>query len=610
MQVPVKNMLLWIGSLAARVLCRQRRVKGRATATQMSALWWSSVASAVWFATGCGVLAVEEPTATGMCAQDSDCPANLRCYAQRICVVRDVAAFVVQARLTPGNDSGKIVEQFDLKVAAQTQTEVVALMLGEPALVRGTVKRAGAATLAASIPGSLVATAKSKSGAPLRFQVASFATLQTFAGSPTKQGFELQVQPGYTYEVVFRPEASDQIPPYISTITVGGSIDNWKIELPGEDQLLQVRGRMVAGSTPVTGLRVFLVDEDGRLDSTRAVVDAKGEFALLVDPAAKQGRLRFEPAEPGAPLPQGEMVKWIDVHKVALKGETLDLGELDLGAIAPAVAVTLTALNADGKPEGAALVRVQRSLNPATPAVKAWIESHGYTDNLGVWTGLLPPGPATVTVIPEVHSTAARWVAKLKVAGEPLQVALGRRQTVSGQVLDYRKAPVALAVVRMRRVTTTIGTVMSGSASLGEAEIQGQTDAQGRFSLPADQGGWWLWVIPRLQDGLPQLLAAELHIQPDSQPTPLAIAVPAPVLLVGRAVTAKGIGVAGVSVDVLTDAVQQPLLGASGGSLPGRTLPGAELTSVQHRLLGRAMTDASGQFEVLLAPPIQASAAP
>lgn len=568
----------------------------------MSRLWLAALALVTTALSGCGVLAVEEPTATGMCAQDSDCPASLKCYAQHICVAREGPPFAVQVRLTPANDSGKIVEQFDLKVAAQTQTEVVSLMLGEPALVRGTVKRAGAATLAASIPGSLVATAKSKSGATLRFQVASFATLQTFAGSPSKQGFELQVQPGYTYEVVFRPEATDQIPPHTSSITVGGSIDNWKIELPGEEQLLQVRGRIVAGSAPLTGLRVFLVDEEGRLDSTRSLVDSKGEFVLLVDPAAKRGRLRFEPAEPGAPLPQGELAKWVEVHKVALKGEVLDLGELDLGPIDLAAAVTLTALDADNKPESAALVRVQRQLFPLTPALKAWTESHGYTNDQGLWTGLLPPGSATITVIPEVHSTAARWAAKVKIDGEPVKVALGRRQMVQGQVLDYRQRPVKQAVLRMRRVTTTTGTLMSGSASLGEAEIQGQTDAQGRFSLPADLGGWWLWVVPRAQDGLPQLLAAELHIKADVMPPPLTITVPAPVLLVGRAVTAKGTGVMGVSVDVLAISALKPVLGGRGGELPGRALPGADLNSPQNRLLGRAMTDSSGQFEVLLAP--------
>lgn len=570
----------------------------RAGLTRLSGL----AAAALALASGCGVLAVEEPTASGMCAQDSDCPANLRCYAQRICVVQQAPAFAVQARLTPPNDSGKIVEQFELQVDAQTQTEVVALMLGEPALVRGTVKRAGGATLAASIPGSLVATAKSKSGATLRFQVASYATLQTFAGSPVKQGFELGVQPGYTYEVVFRPEASDQIPPHTSTITVGGSIENWKIELPAEEQLLQIRGRMVAGNAPLTGLRVFLVDEEGRLDSTRALVDSKGEFVLLVDPAAKQGRLRFEPAEPGAALPQGESANWIDVHKVALKGESLDMGVIDLGPVGPAMAVTVTTVDAAGKPESAALVRVQHQLKPATPAVKAWIESHGYTNDLGVWSGLLPPGAATVSVIPEVHSAAARWTGKVKIVGEALQFQLGRRQVVQGQVLDYRQRPVALAVVRMRRVTAAGGAVMSGSASLGEAEIQGQTDAQGRFELPVDLGGWWLWVVPRAQDGLPQVLAAGLQIEAETKPTPLAIAIPAPVLVVGRAVTAKGVGLEGVSVDVLALSAVQPQFVGSGGELPGRALPGADLASAQNRLLGRAMTDAAGQFEVLLAP--------
>lgn len=571
--------------------------------------WLSGLAAAGLALGSCGVLSVEEPTASGMCAQDSDCPANLRCYAQRICVVQQSPAFAVQARLTPPNDSGKIVEQFELQVDA-TQTEVVALMLGEPALVRGTVKRAGAATLAASIPGSLVATAKSKSGATLRFQVASYATLQTFAGSPVKQGFELGVQPGYTYEVVFRPEASDQIPPHTSTITVGGSIENWKIELPAEEQLLQIRGRMVAGNAPLTGLRVFLVDEEGRLDSTRSLLDSKGEFVLLVDPAAKKGRLRFEPAEPGAPLPQGELSTWVDVHKVALKGESLDMGVLDVGPVGPASAVTVTTLDGDGKPESAALVRIQRQLNPGSPTVKAWIESHGYTDDLGLWSGLLPPGPATVSVIPEVHSTAARWSDKVKINGDALQVQLGRRQLVKGQVLDYRQRPVKLAVVRMRRVTTVGGAVMSGSASFGEAEIQGQTDAQGRFELPADLGGWWLWVVPRAQDGLPQLLAAGLQIQAESPPAPLTITIPAPVLMVGRAVTAKGLGVAGVSVDVLALSAVQPQLVGSGGELPGRSLPGADLASAQNRLLGRAMTDASGQFEVLLAPVTPSAAEP
>jgi hypothetical protein len=568
-----------------------------------SQLFLTAWALAVMSGSGaCGVLSVEEPTASGMCAQDSDCAEGLRCYDQRLCVVRQSPAFAVQARLTPPSGSGKIVEQFALQLDAAMRGDTAALMLGEPALVRGTVKRAGSSTLAASIPGTLVASAQSQDGTALNFQVASFATLQSFAGSPTKQGFELRVQPGYTYTVVFRPEAAELIPPHTSNITVGGSIDNWKIELPSEDKLLRVRGRLLAGGVPLVGLRAFLIDDEGKLDSTRALVDGKGEFALWVDPAAKPGRLRFEPVDLGSALPQGETVGEIDIHKAALKGEPLDLGDLDLGAIGPASAVTLTAA-AGGQPESGALVRVQRLLKAETQGVKAWIEVHGHTDDEGRWSAELPPGPMVVSVIPEVHSAAARWSAKVKGESGQLAIELGKRPVVMGQVLDYRQRPVAQATLRMRRVTTGAGEIMAGSTTLGEAEIQGTTDAQGRFAMPADLGGWWLWVAPRPQDGLPRVLAAQVDLTAGSVPPQLAVVVPAPVLLVGRTLTAKGVGLAGVAVDILAQQALHPLIGSAGAKRAGMPLPGADIASSQNRLIGSATSGNGGVFEVLLAPP-------
>lgn len=560
------------------------------------------VLAALLSGAACGVLSVEEPTASGMCAQDSDCGEGLRCYDQRFCVLRQSPAFEVRARLTPPSGSGKIAEQFELKVDASQRGDAAALLLGEPALVRGTVKRAGSSTLAASIPGTLVASAQGQDGTPLQFQVASFATLQSFAGSPTKQGFELRVQPGYTYTVVFRPEAAELIPPHTSKITVGGSIDNWKIELPSEDKLLRVRGRLLAAGVPLTGLRAFLIDDEGKLDSTRAQVDADGAFALWVDPAAKPGRLRFEPVDSAKLLPQGESQNEIDIHKVALKGEPLDLGDLDLGALPPAAAVTLTA-TAEGKPESGALVRVQRLIKPQTPGIKAWIEGHGHTDDAGRWSAELPPGPMVVSVIPEVHSTAARWSAKVAAQPGQLSIALGQRAVVTGQVLDYRARPVALATLRMRRVTMGAGETLAGSTTLGEAEIQAHTDADGRFALPADLGGWWLWVVPRPQDGLPRLLAAQVDLTEGSVPAPLAVVVPAPVLLVGRTLTAKGVGLAGVAVDVLAPEALHPLIGSAGAKRAGLPLPGADVASSQNRLIGEATSAAGGVFEVLLAPP-------
>ncbi len=554
---------------------------------------------------GCGMITLDEQPVVGHCVIDADCGSGLHCYNKRVCIAKQADATKVEVRLTPPKETGKLVEHFELNVDVATQTDPVALMLSEPAVVHGTVKQpGGAGGLSQSMPGTLEAIAQSKvAGRVLRYTAISYSAEQVF-GNGQVAGFELRVQPGHTYDLVFRPEADEYFPPHRSKITVSGSVEKWKIELPTEEKLVKVTGSMVALGKPLADLQVYLVDGDGQLASTRGTTDASGVFLLRVDPLAVAGKLRFEPAQTGTGLPHGQLAAPVEIKKAATKDKPgpLDLGQFDVGALPPAESVTVVVQAADGKPESGAIVQLHVPLSPTTPGLTAAVESQGYSDDDGRFSALMPAGLGTVSALPEPTSASGRWSAKLELKAGKLAITCPERAWVTGAAVDYQGRVVSGAKVWLRRVAqpSPLADTVPAISGVGDSPIEVTTDSLGKFKMPVDPGGWWLWILPKAADLLPRVLAAKVDVAKDA--VVVDVTVPAPLLLIGRVVTSTGSAVTHASIDILAPKGQEPskVRGARGGP-KGQNSAGAGVVSDSH-LLGTTVTDGSGTFEVLIAP--------
>jgi len=563
----------------------------------------------------------------GACTNDTECTAGLQCYAQKVCVVTAVQDTPVILRLTPPPKSGLLVESFHVTLRGATQAvPLPPLWLGQPAVIHGTVTQAGN-PLSGSIPGSLSATAQSPvAGNDLQFSATSLIAPKAFAGAKQPAGFELRVQPGHTYDLAFWPE-SPKIPPHYTSITVGGSIAEWKIELPAQEHLLRIGGRLVAGPVALAGLRVSLEDPQGRLCSTKVITNDSGSFELHVDPSVAHGRLHFEPVDAQSPLPHGRSESKITLPKSA--SAPLDLGALDVGALPPAQPMEIRAVGIGGELMAGALVRVQRPLSTSkdaaqgskTPGQKEegtdgekgekgattkltglYLETYGYADKSGIFATELPPGPASISVVtaPKSAFGKGKWKGEMKglAAGGVLTVPCPKRELMHGTVEDYVDQPVSGAKVFLRRLEDT---AKAGSGELGGDEaLEAHDDGGGKFSVLVDPGTYAVWVQPPAGSGLARVLAKIVEVA-TGKPALCELRLPPPMVLVGSVLTAHG-PLAGVLIDVLAAKVSVPGKTGSAANEPRATLASAPGVLLDSHLLATTTSGGNGAFEVLLAP--------
>lgn len=564
--------------------------------------WFVALVAGLALLTGlpsCGVIEVAQQDAGGPCVENGGCRAGLKCYQQRICVAADVPATPVVVRLTPPADSGLLVEQFDLVLDGESQAQPVKLVLTDPAVVRGTVTQQGN-PLAESIPGTLIATAPAAvDGRDLSYTATSFAVKKRFSGADQPLGYELRVQPGFTYSLAFWPESKDFPPFYPDSITVNGTLTNWAIELPGQAQLLHVSGQIVLADHALAGLRITLEDTQGRVRSTQAVTDDKGAFTLLVDPATTGGVLHLEPATANTPLPRGRLPIPANLAKAALKNATIDLGTMDLGKSAPPLPVQVDVRGVNGGQLAGALVTVAHVLaGPKPGAAGLEVSVTGHADGNGQFATEMPPGPLTVTVVPQPKSASAvqQWTGDFQ--GQPIVVKCPGRVVLKGEVRDFTEKLIDDAEVTLRRIGAS-GT-SDASVAANDQPIAATTDGKGSFKALLDPGSYVVWVEPSKKSGLPRVLAARVDVSADAgpAPAPLQLRLPPPMVFAGSVLSAAGKTIPGALVDVLTVKPVEPLTGGKPGDGKGGFAPGAALDS---HLLATTVSGAQGAFEVLLA---------
>ncbi|MSP92233.1 MAG: hypothetical protein EXR79_10600 [Myxococcales bacterium] len=573
-----------------------------------------------------GCAAAADDLFEGACRQDADCTAiaqGLVCWEQQVCVAATVPTTDVVLRLQPPATSGLLAEPFRVTLSDATLREPFKLVLTAPAVVRGIVTRANdPLTL---IPGTLIATVPGgAAGQELAFSADSLALPKHNAkGEP--YGFELRTQPGHAYDLAFWPQ-SDAIPPHYASITIGGSLDGWKIGLPAEGQLHRVRGRIEHAGGPIADLRVWFEDTHGRQCSTHADTDSGGAFELKVDPTTPEASLRFEPAPGNAHLPRGRLYKPMQLPPVA-GPQPIELGVLHLGALPADLGVTIVVQDAKGKAVAGALVRVQRAL-AAPVAVQAdrqlgalYVEQHGLSDANGRFTAQVPAGQATIVVVPGPKSDVGRWTWKGSLkAGETLATC-PQRPVVAGDVADYAGRVVGNARVSLRRVgPPETDSPVPGSGDLGADEpIEAVTTAAGTFFVPADPGQYAVWVLPPSGAGLARMLTKVIDVKTGTALTKVNVQLLPPVALAGRVLGPGGVPVAAVVIDVLAEKPAAALQAAQrerdkqrGGRKPASEGNGAASKAPGDRgtpgvvreshLLASCVSNAAGAFQALVAP--------
>ena len=563
-------------------------------------LWLLLVACAA-LVSGCEAAADK---AAGQCAVDSDCVAGLKCFQARFCVAAQVAETPVVVRVTPPVGSGYVVEQFKVTLTGADQGEVRKLVLTEPAVIRGTVTQKDAEFGgAASIPGTLLATSPGDvEGRDLSFQATSFENLQLFAGATDPQGYELRVQKGHTYALTFWPQ-SDEIPPHYSTLTAGDSIERWDLVLPAQAELRLVTGRILTGDNqPVVGMGAWLRDDDGRLWSTRGVTDATGRYTFKVDASAPRAHLAFGPSPsatgPAARMPWGMVQAPLDVTLL-----TGDLPPVQLGAMPTETTSVVHVVGADGKPVSGATVELRVSLQDPPDDVTLTnlaVSVSGVTDAAGNAQLTVANAPGELRVLPPPKSQSARLTLKdaLLQPGQT-NVTLKSRVRVTGRVQDFASRTVDGAQVTVRELDSEDDADWGGE----EDSFTVLPDATGAFAIWLDPGAYAVWVDPPPGAALARVLwSPKILVTPDSASTAWSLTLPPPIVLNGEVLTAAGQALMGVQIDVLAEKVRQndAATGGAGGKDGAKQRRGTVMLDTH--LLGTALSNASGGFEVLLAP--------
>ncbi len=596
-----------------------------------------------------GCAAIDQATLEGgACGQDADCATGLICHEGRVCVTAQSSEATAVLRLIPPPSSGLVSEHFMASVGGDGHIQGGTWMLTEPAVLYGTVEKAG--SVLSLIPGTLIASAPADlEGITLRYETQSSSAEKDFAGAGAScepaspdgvdpiaclpHGFELRVQAGYLYDLHFWPD-SDQLPPWYGQLTVSGSSDQpLKITLPGETELVTVRGRIVArpealnacevsvapaeapcaapACEPVVGLRVALKDGAGQRRSSLAVTDGDGGFEVVVDPTALTVWLRAKPASPLSSLPYLRLARAIDIASASDSGEAVELGDISVGPAAAQVDTRAVVSGANDAVVVGATVRFDLDLPMPTDCVdgvalprfnELYVAAEGHTDKDGHFSASLPAGPALLTVSPMDHTADGSWQDTVTVDAGDVAVVCPLRRRLEGRVLGFgeQAAPVAGAKVLLRGAPGDEATYPDGRQvpKAGGQHIVA-TDHEGRFSAWVDPGRYALIVEPPTGAGQPRAVVATVDVSVDADLLGLELSMPAPVLFVGSVLAGPGKPIEGVLVDLLS---QDP-----GKAAPlhenGVSAQDSASLVFDTQLLGSTMTDAAGRFEVLVAAP-------
>lgn len=442
-----------------------------------------------------------EPPAPG-CA--GACPLDLEC-ARGACVGERGPDWPVALRILPQADDPLAAAEVRAFEAADPVTALPALPLstrtplvgravvpgpdGPVAIrVRATARALyGIETQALTIAGE---TVDERDGPRFVLQVAPFW--------PTEAG----TRRGAVYALTLRPEEAERYPPWVvDDVRVDPAGGVVTVELPAADRLPAVEGEVLVSAdnpTPIAGLRVFAVDDEGRRVSTETYTDASGRFTLRFWPAEAPRALTLRVRRAGDVGPVPDIDRPIEAPADA--DAERPFARVYLGELPSAV--TITGHVDDGRaPLGGVVLRLRGEIGEGVFTVDA-----GPTDAEGAFTVTLYPGRYRVDLEPPADASArlARLEAALDAGSAP-RWTLAPGTTIRGAVIDPAGDPLPRARIEVRLLSARYADpALAVPGETPPARIrQTETDDAGRFAMQLDPGEHAVRVVPPAESGLP-----------------------------------------------------------------------------------------------------------
>lgn len=202
-----------------------------------------------------------------------------------------------------------------------------------------------------------------------------------------------------------------------------------------------------------------------------------------------------------------------------------------------------------------------------------------FTDDSGRFSTVLPPGSYTAYAIPAFDTPLAQSKTQLEVTQSISNVVLSpeERSRVFGKVVLARTDG-AIPLVSAEVIATPSDPAPSAPWKAPRS-ARAVTNSDGSFVLFADPGTFDIAVVPAAGSGFPVFVSTSRGIQPKGEGNELELSVPAPIRISYKI------------HDFNENVVRRAIVRAF--ALRGGTVP------VE---IGRAMTDAAGQFEMFLSP--------
>tara|TARA_Y100001954_G_C15814747_1_gene606883 strand:+ start:2067 stop:3509 length:1443 start_codon:yes stop_codon:yes gene_type:complete len=462
----------------------------------------------------------------------------------------------------PPEDSGLLPQQF-LDFAPQSQ-ERFELILKPSVEMKGLLQKHDETGMLALV------IATPTTGIPGRSQVISTTT-------DDMGYFQFNLVEDIDYRWSIYPENSAYAPLFLSEMKAVAQSD-WgePIVFPAPETLRLIKGRLVASdandssTSSVAGMQVRVFSGE-RLISSAARSNDNGDFEIHV-PEGDFENLKLEI------LPVEEDSLWpISFVEDFALDDVVDLGDINLGTWPDLIDANILVLTTEGEPEVGAKVYVSGTMGKGT------FQQLLATNETGQMNAMWPDIIYDIAVVPAPTSTVAVKILngiRFSELDGGLTVHLGARQSIQGVVWSPSGPPVGGSTLEFTRKSGENGTNPAVIEKTSWA-FETLSDTDGNYGLTLDPGTYSVTLVPPPGSTLP-VYVQEIIVSDDL--SLLDFVFPEPQVISGSLSHPDG----ETSLDLTTIQAFQ----AGNGDESG--------TSQQFRWLGETLTDAIGNFDILI----------
>jgi hypothetical protein len=511
------------------------------------------------------------------CAPDEEDSAYPSCPNSKCPPANNTVSIIV----TPPEDSPYVVQQH---TGIDLTKGNLSIQLDGTAVLRGKVQTATNSTqmegrVQTKVEATIIAQALGDiPGENYRFKTSSEL-------SPGEDNnFELRVLRGKTYEFSVTIEEAASMPTWSFKDTIYDSNDSYDINIEGEGDLWQIKGRIVldkAGQQPAIGVKVVAetVATKGIIqESTTAITDDNGQFTLYTYPI--QGIYSFKVASGSSST---TLIPTVKFEGIELDGNAELPEDLVIGEVGSALYVTLKFRGQLGN-ETKPLANAQ--ITCSTSQARGNFVAYGTTDKQGQLTLNLLEGEYTITIVPDIEDHFAMHRENVVIdqthAASLTPIFVPLKIDIVGQI----KVPGNSGPAREAEVTATlIQTSDPALQFMTPRPYQTVTDEQGNYQLKVDTGLYRLLIIPAETSGLPWTATSPLIVQSALELDTITLNKPGIIhgLVIGAI---ENRGIAGAKIEIFEHTTYQP---ADDPANPPYVAA-----------LGATETNENGEFELVL----------